>query len=102
MVVPGIVDTVAREEIQDTTAVRGEQFTSQTTFVANVHLQQIQQANPLRVHVFGIESTYGGIDGAGNQLSPLLVRIGAERLPAGIQLKVPKSDARGPSEVATR
>lgn len=58
MVVAYIVNAIPGEEIQDPPPVRREQLAAETTLVTNIHLQQIQQTNPLRVYMFGIGHTY--------------------------------------------
>src|SRR6185312_13767922 len=71
MIVSDVVYAVTGEKIQDTTALRSEEFASKTTFVANIHLKQVQQSDPLRIYIFGIRSIYRRFDGARNQLRPL-------------------------------
>ena len=58
MVVAYIVNAIPGEEIQDPSPIRREQLAAETTLVANIHLQQMQQTNPLRVYMFGIGHTY--------------------------------------------
>jgi len=54
MVVPDVMHAVAGEEIENAPAVRGEEFAARTALVARIHLQQVKQPNPLRIHVFGV------------------------------------------------
>src|SRR5258708_30818339 len=51
MIVSGIVNAVAGQKVQDATAVFCEQLTTQTADVLDVHAQQVEQRDPLRVHV---------------------------------------------------
>src|SRR6202158_1557706 len=52
MVVSGVMNTVADQEVEDATAVFREQLTTETALVFDVHAQQVEQRDPLRVHVF--------------------------------------------------
>ena len=56
MVVAGVVHAVAGEEIENAAAVGGEEFGGGAAFVLHVHLQNVEQLDPLRVDVVGIES----------------------------------------------
>ena len=42
MIVAGVVDAIAGEEIEDSPSVASPQLYAATTFILNVHLQQIQ------------------------------------------------------------
>jgi hypothetical protein len=54
MVVPGIVDAVAGERIQNAAAVLGEQLAPKASFILDIHAEQIKQCHPLRVDVFPV------------------------------------------------
>ena len=54
VVVSDVVDAVSREEIEDAPAIRREKFRSEASFIRNVHFQDVQQRDPLRVYVTGI------------------------------------------------
>jgi hypothetical protein len=54
MVVTRIVDAIARKEIEDPAAIRGEQLRSHATFIAQIHLEQSEQLDPLRIYVVTI------------------------------------------------
>src|ERR1700687_142823 len=51
MVVAYVVNAVARQKIKDASSICSEQFGSQATLIPHVHLQQIEQPHPLRVHM---------------------------------------------------
>src|SRR5258706_5912243 len=51
MIVSGIVNAVAGQKIQDATAVFCDQLATKTAHVLDVHAEQIEQRDPLRVHV---------------------------------------------------
>jgi hypothetical protein len=57
----GIVDAVAREEIQNAPAVTGTKLCSAALFIADVHLQYVEQSDPLWIYAVGIK----GVEGAG-------------------------------------
>lgn len=50
VIVAEIVNAIAGEEIQYALPFAGEQLGPNATFIMNIHLQQFQQARPLRVH----------------------------------------------------
>jgi len=58
MVVSGVVDAIARQKIEDAAAIGRKQFRPEATLVGHVHLQQVQQADPLRIDVLRV----AGID----------------------------------------
>jgi hypothetical protein len=47
MIVAHIVNTVSREEVEDAPSVRSEQFRANAALIADIHLQQVEQTNPL-------------------------------------------------------
>ena len=50
MIMSRVVDTVTRQKIQIALPTFTEQFGSETALVANIHVEQVQQAHPLRIH----------------------------------------------------
>ena len=56
MIMAGIVHAIAGEEIEDAAPAGCEQFAAGTSLVALVHLQQVEQPDPLRVDVFGVHA----------------------------------------------
>ncbi len=46
-----VVHAISREEVQDGPSVAGLQLYAAATLVLNVHFEQIQQPDPLRVYV---------------------------------------------------
>jgi hypothetical protein len=54
MVMSGIVNAVAGEEIENYFAFGGMQFRAGTLRVLRPHLKQVQQANPLRIDVIDV------------------------------------------------
>ena len=52
MVVPRVVNAVVRQKVQNATAVFREQLAAQTAVILDVHAQQVQQSDPLRINVF--------------------------------------------------
>jgi hypothetical protein len=55
MVVADVVDAVSGNEIQDASPVDGVEFCANAAHVLDVHLQDIEQPCPLRVHVSFVE-----------------------------------------------
>jgi len=55
MVVANVVDAVSGNEIQDASPVDGVEFCANAAHVFDVHLQDIEQPRPLRVHVSFVE-----------------------------------------------
>ena len=55
MVVPDVMHAIAGEEIENAPSVRGEEFAARTALVGHIHLQQVEQANPLRIHMFSVQ-----------------------------------------------
>jgi chemotaxis response regulator CheB len=60
MVVPGIVNTVAGQKVQDATAVFREQLATETALILDVHVQEVEQGDPLRVNVVVVVRGAGG------------------------------------------
>jgi hypothetical protein len=56
MVVAKVLYAVPGKKIQDAITVFGKQFSAFATGVANVHLEQIQEPDPLGIHVVGVSS----------------------------------------------
>jgi len=54
VVVTDIVDTVARDEVQDHPAVRCVKLRARASEVGDVHLQSVEKLHPLRVDVVSI------------------------------------------------
>ena len=59
VVVSGIVNAIAGEEIENAAAVRGKQFGGSAALVLHIHLKNVEQLDPLRVDVIGIEAVEG-------------------------------------------
>src|ERR1700739_1378439 len=59
MIVAGVVNAIAGEEVQDAPAVFGKKFAAGATLVADVHVQDVQQGNPLRVNVLLVRTAQG-------------------------------------------
>src|ERR1035437_8413846 len=66
MIVPGIVNAIAGEEIENAAAVHGEQFGGRAAFVLPVPLKNVEPLDPLRVDVIGIEAVEGRNCGRGH------------------------------------
>ena len=56
MVVTRIVDAVAGKEIEDPESIRGEQLCPHATFVAQIHFEQPEQLDPLRIYVVRVST----------------------------------------------
>ena len=56
MIVSGVVYAVAGEEIENAAAIGGEEFRRRAAFVLHVHLQKVEQLDPLRIDVVGVET----------------------------------------------
>ena len=54
VIVARIMDRVAGKKIEDSKAVRGEQFRSHAAFIAEVHFEQAEQLDPVGIHVVSI------------------------------------------------
>ncbi len=54
VVVAGVVDAIAGEEVEDAAAVGGKELGGGAAFRLHVHLQDLEQADPLRVHAIGV------------------------------------------------
>src|ERR1700722_6768105 len=54
MIVANIVNAVPGEEVENSPPLIGEEFNSQATFIADIHLQQAEQPHPFGVHSLGI------------------------------------------------
>jgi hypothetical protein len=54
MVVPNVLNAIARQEIHDPAAVCGEQFRSYALLVSDIHLEQSEQAHPLWIDTLRI------------------------------------------------
>ena len=63
VIVTGVVDTVAGQEIENRAAIRGAKFHSLATLIADVHLQNVEQPRPLRVHVLCVFEACSGSPG---------------------------------------
>ena len=46
----GVVDAVAGKKVEDAAAVFGVQFAASATFVTDVHVQDVEEGDPLRVY----------------------------------------------------
>jgi hypothetical protein len=66
MVVAYIVNAISGEEIEDAPPVISEQFGTRAALVSDIHFQQVEQPDPLRIYVFGVESTYRRTNAACN------------------------------------
>ena len=55
MIVPRVVNAIARKKIEKPASILGVQLRSLAAHVADVHLKHIQQTRPLRVYVLRIE-----------------------------------------------
>ena len=51
MVMPRVMNTVSREEIQDSAPIRAEEFSALAVGKLNIHLQHVQQSDPLWVYI---------------------------------------------------
>jgi hypothetical protein len=51
MIVTRIVNAVARQKVQEAAAVFREQLTAEAALALDVHAQQVEQRDPMRVHV---------------------------------------------------
>ena len=71
MVMACVVNAIAREKVEDASAIVGKELASETSPVANVHLQQVQQSHPLRIDVFRVKFADRASDGASNHSGPL-------------------------------
>ena len=56
----GIVDTIAGEKVQDSSTVGSVEVGSETSRVADVHLQEVEQADPLRINVILVQNFQRG------------------------------------------
>jgi hypothetical protein len=54
MIVTRVVYAIAREKIENAAPIRGEELGGRTALVLRVHLENIEQVDPLRVDVIGI------------------------------------------------
>jgi hypothetical protein len=54
MVVSYIVHAVSREKVDDATTVGRKQFRPNTPLILHVHLEQVEEAHPLRIYPFRI------------------------------------------------
>src|SRR2546422_1707991 len=54
MIVANVMDAIAGEEIEHPAPVAGAQLRALTASVLHVHVEQVQQSNPLGIHVLGI------------------------------------------------
>jgi len=54
MVVAGIVNAEAREEVDDAAAIGSGELSSGAAAVGDVHLEQVEELGPLRVYEIGI------------------------------------------------
>ena len=65
MIVAGVVHAVAGKEIENPAAIGGEQLAPRAALVLHVHLQQVEQLDPLRIHVVGVEAVQRRDGGSG-------------------------------------
>ena len=76
MVVAGVVDAVAGEEVQDDVALHGVELGARAEPVFGLHLEQIEKTDPLRVDVIDISLNRGcrgdGGDGGSQVNAPVL------------------------------
>jgi hypothetical protein len=56
MVVAGVVDAIAGKKVQDAPPVFSKEFAAGATLVANVHVQDVQQRNPLRIYILFVRT----------------------------------------------
>lgn len=54
MIMSRIVNAVSRKEVEYEATLGGKEFSTQTSLVAHIHLQQIQQPDPRWIDPFGI------------------------------------------------
>jgi hypothetical protein len=52
--VTDIVNAVAGKEVENAPSILYEEFRSQAALIADVHLQQIKQPHPFRIHILGV------------------------------------------------
>ncbi len=55
MIVPGIVNAVAGEEVENACSFRGDEFDARAALVTYIHLENVQQFYPLWIDVLTIE-----------------------------------------------
>ena len=51
MVVSDVVDAIPGEVVENAAAVGSKELTADAALVVDIHLQQIEQVNPLRIYV---------------------------------------------------
>ena len=54
VIVSDIVNAISGQEVQNSPAIAGKKLRSGASFVADIHLQNIEQPDPLRIDVAGI------------------------------------------------
>ena len=54
VIVSNLVNAVSGKEIEDDVTFGGGQFRSEALAILRLHLQQVEQPYPLRIHVFDI------------------------------------------------
>src|SRR5579864_7464699 len=54
MIVADIMNTITGQKVKNTPSVVGEEFRSHAPFIADIHLQQVEQPHPFPVHSLGI------------------------------------------------
>ena len=60
VIVPGIVDRIAGEKIENAPAIAGIQFGPFATLVADVHLKEVEKPDPLGIYVIRVSRTCDG------------------------------------------
>jgi hypothetical protein len=79
MIVTGVVNAVAREEIEDAGAVGGKELRAHAAVVLGIHLQKIEQPDPMRIDVIEVGEA-AGIGSNGRQKG---LRVGLRQMARG-------------------
>ena len=82
---PGIVHAIAGKKIENAASILSEKFAPQALPVANVHVEKVEQPNPFRIDVFGVDFACRASAGASDHSGPLGNENYAERS-SGIRL----------------
>src|SRR5579859_1781221 len=64
MIVAGVVNAIAGKKVNDTAAIRGEEFRTEAARVFDIQTEQVQQGDPLRVYIFGVGISRSGSQGS--------------------------------------
>ena len=51
VIMAGVVDAIAREEVEDDAAVRGKKLLSFAAVIGDIHIENVEQLNPLAFYV---------------------------------------------------